>query len=238
MRRKVGFALTTLGWIAVFIVLLMSAVYSVGRDDALYYKLQMREDILDEAGISEDTLATLDWRLATYLFAPGEAEKTFYNLEVEVFGEEQPAFTEKELTHLQDCRKLLWITVNAWNYVLLVAVGAALIFAGWWLDAEIARAAWLASALILLPIAIFGVWAAIDFNSAFNLSHRLLFTNDLWLLNPETDLLIRICPSSMFAGIGLRIGLRAAISILGIAGAVEARISNARKRETNETVEP
>ena len=46
--------------------------------------------------------------------------------------------------------------------------------------------------------------------------HLLFFTNDLWLLDPATDLLIRICPQSMFAEMGLRIARRAAFMLLGV----------------------
>ena len=42
-------------------------------------------------------------------------------------------------------------------------------------------------------------WGIADFDSLFTAFHRLLFSNDLWLLDPKTDLLIRICPESMFA---------------------------------------
>lgn len=99
---------------------------------------------------------------------------------------------------------------------------------------------WIGSLMIAVPLAIFGIWAVIDFNSAFNLFHRMLFTNDLWLLNPETDLLIRICPSSMFANMGLRIGLRVALILLGmpvLLSAIEWISNRVRKRRINETVE-
>ena len=122
---------------------------------------------------------------------------------------------------------------------MLLLAGALLILAGRRLRPGIAGPAWLASALILLPIGIFGVWAAVDFNAAFTCFHRILFTNELWLLNPETDLLIRICPPSMFANMGLRIGLRSAAALLGVPLLLTILkwISNARKRKTNETVE-
>lgn len=44
---------------------------------------------------------------------------------------------------------------------------------------------------MLTVLAALMVWGAVDFDSLFILFHRLAFTNDLWLLNPETDLLIR-----------------------------------------------
>ena len=55
-----------------------------------------------------------------------------------------------------------------------------------------------------------------DFDSAFNFFHEMLFTNDLWLLDPRTDLLIRICPQSMFMNMGLRIGLMSLAWVLAV----------------------
>ena len=47
------------------------------------------------------------------------------------------------------------------------------------------------------------LWAAFDFDRFFTLFHRIAFTNDLWLLNPRTDLLIRLMPESLFIDLGL-----------------------------------
>ena len=91
---------------------------------------------------------------------------------------------------------------------------------------------------LAVPLGLLGVWAAVDFSSAFAFFHELLFTNDLWLLDPRTDLLIRICPSSMFAQMGLRIGLRAAAALLGIPGLLTALFKlSQRKRKQNENAE-
>ena len=241
MRKAAGLALTALGWLMILAVLLMFAVYSVASDDGLYYQLQSEADVLEAAGISGEDLRILDARLSDGLFAPLNADAAFDNREMEVFGSMQPPFNERELAHLYDCRRLLSPTQPGILYVLLVAAGALLILAGRQLRPGIAGPAWLASALILLPIGIFGVWAAVDFNSAFNFFHRILFTNDLWLLNPETDLLIRICPSSMFANMGLRIALRSAVILLGVPlllTILKWISDRVRKRKTNETVEP
>ena len=99
---------------------------------------------------------------------------------------------------------------------------------------------WITSLILIVPLALFGIWAAVDFGSAFTFFHHLLFTNDLWLLDPATDLLIRICPSGMFANLGLRIALRAAVILLGLPlllTAIEWISDRVRKRKTNETVE-
>ena len=237
MKKRLFFVLNTVGWLMVFAVLLMLAVYSVASDDGLYYQLQIEAGVLDAAGISAEDLRLLDARLSDGLFAPLNADTAYDNREIEVFGSMQPPFNARELEHLYDCRELLSPTQPGLLYAVLLLAGALLLSCG---GRKRLGTAWLASALILLPIAIFALWAAIDFNSAFNFFHRILFTNDLWLLNPETDLLIRICPSSMFANLGLRIALRAAVILLGVPVLLTVLkwISNrVRKRKTNETVE-
>lgn len=230
MKTRIAFALNTLGWLLIFIALMMGAVVGVGSDDELYYELQMRAGILDFAGVSGEDLRILDQRLSDYLFMPMNADAAFDNREMEVNGEMQPPFNGKELIHLRDCRKLLSPTAQMRSYVLLAGAGLILALCG---KSNPANAAWVASAVIMLPLGVFALWAAIDFSSAFAFFHRLLFTNDLWLLDPATDLLIRICPSSMFAGMGLRIALCAVVVLLGIPAVLTILklISDTRKRK-------
>ena len=48
--------------------------------------------------------------------------------------------------------------------------------------------------------------ACVDFNSLFILFHKVAFTNDLWLLDPQTDLLIRLMPIEFFISYAAIIG--------------------------------
>lgn len=50
------------------------------------------------------------------------------------------------------------------------------------------------------------ILACIDFDGAFTLFHRIAFTNDLWLLDPRTDLLIRLMPTGFFIRYAALIG--------------------------------
>ena len=230
MKKRIIFLLNTLGWLMLFFALFMSAIRSTAFDPGLFFKYQLEADVLDYAGISEEDLLLLDVRLANYLSGEIDAPK----VEIQVFGEMQPAFNEKELIHLSDCRRLLMLTANIPLNCFLAVAGVVLVL----LDKRGRGAApiWIASAIILLPIAFLGFWAVLDFNSAFNFFHQILFTNDLWLLNPYTDLLIRICPASMFAGMGLRIGAKAAFVLLGLPLIITLlNHLSERKRKRNET---
>ena len=56
----------------------------------------------------------------------------------------------------------------------------------------------------LALLAFVAVCAAVDFDGVFRRFHGLLFSNDLWLLNPETDLMIRMLPEQFFMSVALR----------------------------------
>ena len=55
-------------------------------------------------------------------------------------------------------------------------------------------------------------WAAVDFDGFFVTFHRLAFTNDGWLLDPRTSLLIRLMPLSFFISLGWK-GALAALAV-------------------------
>ena len=88
--------------------------------------------------------------------------------------------------------------------------------------------------ILLIPLGAFALWAIVDFDSAFTFFHRLLFTNDLWLLDPRTDLLIRICPESMFMAMGLRVGLWSLAALIAVPGLAVAVSFAWPKSKTNE----
>ncbi|MBE6081370.1 TIGR01906 family membrane protein [Sporanaerobacter sp. PP17-6a] len=60
------------------------------------------------------------------------------------------------------------------------------------------------SIILLLLLIILSIY---DFNRYFTYFHLILFDNDYWLLDPKTDLLIRMFPESFFIDIFRRIGI-------------------------------
>ena len=56
---------------------------------------------------------------------------------------------------------------------------------------------------ILLFLIIFGM--IVDFNYTFTLFHKIMFTNDLWILDPNADFLIMIFPQRFFLEISAAI---------------------------------
>ncbi len=203
-RTTIGAIGLTLGLVALMLIWILTALHAVGVDDALYFKLQMEAGILPEAGVSEDELRDIDRRLADYLRGDSAAL------------EDAPPFNDREMTHMADCQRLFALLRKVRSrlipWAVLLIVGGAYLLQN---RRKARRCAWLAPLILLIPLGAFALWAAVDFDGAFTFFHRLLFTNDLWLLDPRTDLLIRICPESMFAAMGLRIAL---LGLGGMAG--------------------
>ena len=73
------------------------------------------------------------------------------------------------------------------------------------------------------------LWALVNFDGLFITFHRLAFTNDGWLLNPRTDLLIRLMPESFFISLG-RKGALAALAVPCVLGILSFRILPSNRR--------
>lgn len=196
---------------------ILKIVGRIGTDGELYFELQMQAGVLDSAGISEETLKTLDGALARYLRGGTYAleDDSGAAIPAEVFGRIQPAFNDREMAHMRDCQRLFLLLIDVMDDSQFASEGllAAALLLFFFTPRgkrpskrQLMLSAGLAPLMLIVPLGAFAIWAAADFGSAFAFFHHLLFTNDLWLLNPQTDLLIRICPESMFAKMGMMIG--------------------------------
>ena len=75
------------------------------------------------------------------------------------------------------------------------------------------------------------IWALADFDGLFVTFHRAAFPNGGWLLNPETDLLIRLMPLNFFISLGIRGAMRALATPVVLAAAARIGIHRARSKE-------
>ncbi|MGX8706022.1 MAG: TIGR01906 family membrane protein, partial [bacterium] len=157
---------------------------------------------LPQADMCDAALRTLDGSLARYL--KGDAAALIPG----------NPFNAREMAHMADCFALFELLRGVRR--ALIPIALLLIAGGAWFLRDRRRirlCAWLSPLFVLLPLGLFALYAALNFDAAFTLFHKLLFSNDLWLLDPRTDVLIRICPESMFMDMGIRI---AAYSLAGM----------------------
>ena len=130
-------------------------------------------------------------------------------------------FQEHEAAHMADCRDLIRLD----TIVCILCGTAALLLTACGLWRRDGRRDFLRGAVYGMlgtagVVLIFGIWAAVNFNGLFVTFHKVAFRNDGWLLNPKTDLLIRLMPISFFVRLGLRGLLRFAALPAVMAAAV------------------
>lgn len=146
-----------------------------------------------DTGLPDMQYPALVNRLTAYL--AGKTDSPQYTwLEDETL---RVAYGERELRHLEDCRALFRLD----GHVLLISGALTAVLLAVALRRK-RRLLWQTAAVALggveVVIGLLVVAAAVDFDALFVLFHRLSFANDLWLLNPETDLLIRLMPLRFF----------------------------------------
>ncbi|MDP3387739.1 MAG: TIGR01906 family membrane protein [Eubacteriales bacterium] len=121
-------------------------------------------------------------------------------------GETIQVFKDREIEHMVDVKDLFMIgyTIRNITGIITLISGAYL-----WIKHKRSVLQSIRAGALLFFVAIFsiGFFAFLDFNKAFTVFHELLFTNDLWLLNPETDIMIQMLPLDFFMGIGLKIAV-------------------------------
>ena len=136
-------------------------------------------------------------------------------------GERVDAFSEKENLHLRDVRGLVsFLKAGRWiGGGLVIAAIAALyllkkqerprLLSG--LVRGFAR-----SAIFLFAcFSALAVWGVIDFDGLFVAFHKLAFSNDLWLMNPNADLLLALMPVPFFIWYAKQI-LLSMLPVLGL----------------------
>ena len=119
-------------------------------------------------------------------------------VEVDIRGIGRPVYSQKELIHLRDVRKIidLFKMLEILSIVIFLAMGLYMFF-----KFGVRRLLKALQAGAVVTVVFLGsvmLWALIDFNSIFYFFHILSFSNDLWLLDPATDYLIMMFPEGFF----------------------------------------
>lgn len=213
----------------IVVVLITSFEIGIYSNYGWYQKEYEKYHVLDDLEMEMQDVMHVTEEMMAYL--RGDRE----DLEVEtvVNGEKRLFFNEREKLHMKDVRGLflggLKIGRVAW-IALAVSVLAVFFLKGNLRKVLPQMYGW-AVALFLGMAAVSGGLIAADFNKYFVLFHEIFFDNDLWLLDPDTDLMIRMLPEGFFFDMVVRIGVIfiASLLFLWIVGTLWKRIGEQKK---------
>ncbi|MDR1704380.1 MAG: TIGR01906 family membrane protein [Clostridiales bacterium] len=160
-------------------------------------------------GMEENALDAVARGMINYL---NGSDETLSDDVAVVRGTERLFFNEKEISHMIDVELLFAWGLTIKNIALFALLASLVYFIlthlllkscslrtmfGWWRGF---------SAGTLALLAALGIIIALNFQRAFTIFHEIFFNNDLWLLNPRTDLLINMLPNQFFQDIAVFIG--------------------------------
>ena len=204
--KGLQWVLSALAGITMLIILLISS-FEIGAysDFDWYEKTYAKYNVLGDLEMEMSDAMQVTKEMMSYL----RGNRADLVVEINVDGEEREFFNDREKTHMVDVKNLfaggLWIRRAA---ILVLALAIVLLIK--------TKADWkrLLPKSFLITIGSFlgitlvaGVLFMTDFHRYFMIFHEIFFTNDLWLLDPDTDLLIRMLPEGFFLDMVKRIGL-------------------------------
>lgn len=197
----------------VIFVLLITSVEAVtywipGYYEKEYSKYRVTESVSMEM---EDLLEVTDEMMA---YLRGNREDL--HISTIVAGVPREFFNEREIAHMEDVRNLFLAAISLRRFCLGIAAGCVLLLTvlKTQLSRILARSFCIGAGLFLLICGGLSALIATDFTKYFTIFHEIFFSNDLWILNPATDLLINIVPEPFFVDTAAYIALCFGVSIL------------------------
>jgi len=204
---------------ALVLALITGIIRGFAGSSALFLHEMERFAPPEKTGLPEAEYPGMAAHIADYL--AGRKDSFQYEVNLPDIGP-RACFHDHELAHMADCRGLIRLDgiVCAVSLILAALAAGLLIRRRKEGFREAFRGAKKALLALSAAAAGFLLWAAVSFDGLFLTFHRVAFTNDLWLLNPRTDLLIRLMPEEMFVDLGLKgLGVFAAgLAVLLTAG--------------------
>lgn len=227
-NKNAGGWISLLGVLCAFLlmgVFLITAIEAVvywtpGYFEMEYTKHQVLNDLPEMT--MEDLLMVTDEMMA-YLRGNRADLHVFTNMG----GEYREFFNEREIAHMQDVKDLfiggLWL--RRLGLLFTAATGAGLIF---WargredrkqtLKLKVPYALCMGTGIFFAAALVIAGLVSTNFGKYFIIFHHIFFDNDLWILDPSTDMLINIVPEPFFMDTALRIALTFALIVIVFLG--------------------
>ncbi|MBT9776208.1 TIGR01906 family membrane protein [Clostridium sp. MCC353] len=203
-----------LGILAAFclmIVLLITSVEAVAYWTPGYYEKEYAKyNVTEDVHMEMEDLLDVTHEMMQFL----RGDREDLHVMTIVNGQEREFFNQREIAHMEDVkglfvgalvlRRICLLTAAACILVMFLLKGSAKKI----LPRTLCAGTGLFFAVLLLLAGIIST----DFNKYFVIFHEIFFNNDLWILDPATDLLINIVPEPFFMDTAARIGITYGIS--------------------------
>ncbi|MFM1524997.1 MULTISPECIES: TIGR01906 family membrane protein [Helcococcus] len=176
------------------ILFLLTLSINIGSEDFNFYKnFSIEHNLKNQVGVSQDNLEKMYKSLQGQIKNGDEKEIKQY-------------FNDREVSHMKDVYKLFNLNRNI-NRIMMVIVIISSTLVYYNKEDKVQNSKYIINYLLIILVGflILGGIVYYNFESSFIKFHELFFNNDLWLLNPETDIMIRMLPQEFFMSIAFKI---------------------------------
>lgn len=197
-----------------FILLVTSVEAVVYWTPGYFEKEYTKYNVAAAVDMEMDDLLEVTDEMMAYL----KGDREDLHVPTIVGGEEREFFNEREIAHMEDVQGLflgaiflrrLCVGIIAASIILLVLAKSDI-------KHLLPKMICIGTGLFFFLIAALSLIISTDFTKYFIIFHKIFFDNDLWILDPSTDLLINIVPEPFFMDTAFRIAGTFAGSVLAV----------------------
>ena len=170
-----------------------------------YEKEYAKYNVLEDVSMEMDDLLDVTTEMMAYL----RGNRPDLHVPTVVDGQPREFFNDREIAHMEDVRGLFLAAIAIRRGCIVVMAAALALLVALKADLKRVLPRMLCAGTVLF-FAILAVLAGIistDFSKYFIVFHKIFFNNDLWPLDPTTDLLINIVPEPFFMDTAARIAV-------------------------------
>ena len=195
---------------------ILFSVFTVANTNSFYTEQYIAIGAEDATGMSIEDLDKTTAMLLDYL----NDRRDDLNLQVEKWGEMEQVFDDRETSHMVDVKNLYSNAAKVMYFCLIVS--AVILIYLFVKDGKVGfftgaiKGYKVAIAISVILIVILGAAFTFGFNTFWTMFHEVVFTNDLWLLDPRVSTMINMYPLPFWLAMCTDMLIRFAIIFIAI----------------------
>lgn len=198
--------------LSITLVFLITGAQLAIYGDMNYYRLEYHKyDVTNDMNMEMDDVVYVSDEMMKYLIDKRE-NLDIYTL---VDGNYREFFSNDEKIHMKDVKNIFMSALMLRNISLLYIIFYTLLVIIFRIKngtkvyvnilKKLIKSFKIFWGIFLAVSLLIVAYACIDFDNAFTLFHQIMFTNDLWLMDPNVSLLINMLPIEFFMDMAFRI---------------------------------
>lgn len=202
---------------AVPLFLVTNSVTWAVNDLRLYSHGFDKYDVALVTGIERDDLMEAARQIRGYFNSNREP----LEVRTRVFGEERDIFTQREVLHMHDVKRLIrgmyGVDIFAAVYLLAFVGAGFVVYRRLFLERLFSLLLW-GNGLTLAMVLTVGLISLVGFDSLFLFFHEASFSNDFWRLDPNRDYLLMMFPEGFWFDATIFVALATVGQAIALAG--------------------